>query len=216
MLLEAGPFSARLDRKTLYQDVSITLRENDFALLRGPSGSGKTTLLRQVVGLHPAPRAQRKLLGRPFSPEELPAFRRQCLYLSPNAPMLPGSIEENLRFPFGHKLAQAEFDPSLARRLCQSLGLGHLRWEQDVKRLSLGERHRLALVRALVWRPAVILADEPFTGLDQANLQAAWHALLSFSQEANRAVLCVSHAEQGPGVTRLLALENQSLVVKEA
>ncbi len=211
MLLEAGPFEAHTGRKLLYRDVFISLKEREFVLLQGPSGAGKTTLLRQLVGLLPAQGARRVFLGEEFLPEDLPRFRRYCLLLPANAPMLLGSIRENLLFPFKHKLARGTFKASKASELWKELGLGDLRWEQDVGSLSLGERHRLALVRALLWEPHVILADEPFSGLDKENFGRAWQALFKFSQKGGRAVLCVSHGEVGPGVSRTLVLEGQRI-----
>ncbi len=214
-LLSAGPFTAYAKDRLLYEEVFIEISENECVLLSGPSGSGKTTLLRQIVGLHPAPGAQRTLRGRSYSLRELPLFRRDCLFLSSEAPCLPGTIEENLRFPFELKLARDDFDPEKARTLLKAVGLAHLSPGQEVQSLSLGERHRLAMVRAILWNPCVILADEPFTGLDEKTFQASWNLLKGeFLQRPGKALLIVSHDGLSADEVRHLYLRQGKLIAK--
>ncbi len=212
-ILSVGPLTARLNRKVLYEGVFIELAAGECVFLSGPSGTGKTTLLRQIVGLHPAPGAQRVLAGRSYATTEMPLFRRDCLLLPSGAPYVPGSVEENLRFPFELKLARGSFNAEKARRWLSELGLDHLSFEQQVSDLSLGERHRLSLVRALLWEPMVLLADEPFTGLDEENLKLAWQALKKFLGP-QRALLIVSHGDLLGPVDRELHLENGRLEEK--
>ena len=108
--------------------------------------------------------------------------------------MLRGTVRENLTFPFqqraGHSRTFAEQE---AQRLLGKVGLGVLSLDRDVALLSGGERHRLALVRGLLWDPRVLVADEVLSGLDPDSMQACFELLLSFSRQKDRLLICVLH-----------------------
>ncbi len=193
-----GPFSAIVeDRRVLFENVEISLPDSVFATLSGPSGCGKTTLLRMAAGLIHAPHATRRLADQEFPAESLPLWRSRVLLMMQDAPALDGDVEANLKFPFS--LANAgtrRFDLQHAREVMGQAGLGHIAMDHDVSMLSGGERHRLALVRAILWAPDVILADEPLAGLDRTSAERALEMLTEFARRPGRALLCVMH-EQG-------------------
>ncbi len=190
-----GPFSATAkDRRVLFENIEISLPDSVFVSLSGPSGCGKTTLLNMAAGLRQAPEATRQLCGQYFPDDRLPQWRSRVLLMMQDAPVLSGDVETNLRFPFS--LANAgtrRFEPERARELMQQAGLGHIAMDRDVSQLSGGERHRLALVRAILWSPDVILADEPLVGLDRASADRALEMLMEFAKRPGRALLCVMH-----------------------
>jgi ABC-type lipoprotein export system ATPase subunit len=68
--------------------------------------------------------------------------------------------------------------------------------DRDVRTLSGGERHRLALVRGLLWDPPVLVADEPLSGLDIDSAVACFELLLSFAHREGHAVLCALHSQE--------------------
>ena len=211
-LLWVGPLSFEENGRLLYKDVTVILPEATLVVLTGPSGSGKTSLLRQMVGLIPAKGARRCLEGREYLPSDISRFRAEVLLLSCGAAMIAGTIWDNLTFVFGLKnRGDRCFDESRARELMEYLGLGYLRWSQRVRDLSLGERHRLALVRALLWDPKVLLADEPFTGLDPESYTRAFKLLSRQARRPGRASLCVIHEPVPKGVDILFRLESGGL-----
>ncbi len=190
-----GPFGATSkDRRLLFENAVLELPDSVFALLSGPSGCGKTTLLKMAAGLSHAPGARRELAGEPFVSDMLPEWRSLVLLMMQDAPVLTGDVETNLRFPFMFVNAGSRrFERDQARSLLDRAGLEHIAMDHDAGQLSGGERHRLALVRAVLWSPDVILADEPLSGLDSKNASRCMDMLLEFAHRPGRALLCVMH-----------------------
>ncbi len=207
-LLKVGPLTARRGNKILYQGLSLVLYPGEIVQLKGPSGCGKTTLLRQIVGLEKS-EAKRILAGLEYSLSKIQHFRSLCVYLAPEAPVIEGDLRENLLFPFSFKTNQKKKKIS-PEALLKRLGLNYP-LTTPAARLSTGERQRLALARALIFEPLVILADEPFSALDQENFEKAFYLLQAFAQKGKRAVLCVSHQEL-PKKTRTLTLKDGNLI----
>lgn len=210
-LLEAGPFHAVGDSgRVLLDDVSVRLAAGALAVVAGPSGAGKSTLLRALCGLSPAAECRRRLAESEFADTRLPEWRAQVTLLAQDAPMLAGSVEENLSFPFGSRAGRdRSFDREAAHRLLAEVGLVDLAWQREVRTLSGGERHRLALVRGLLWDPPVLVADEPLSGLDAATAERCFARLAAFARRDGHAALVVLHdpalAELADRVLRLEA-----------
>ncbi len=206
-LLKVGPLSFISTRKKFFEGLFLCLFPGDFVHLKGPSGSGKTTLLRQIVGLEPS-EAKRYLEGKLYLPQEIASFRSRCLYLAPEAPVFEGTVEENLFFPLRFRHHRAKKIPQ-PLEILKKLGL-RVSLKTPASLLSTGEKQRLALARALLFDPDVILADEPFSALDQENFEKAFMLLYSFSQSGKKAVLCVSHGNL-PKSTRIFLLSHGKL-----
>ncbi len=209
LLMRCGPLTGRDgEGRVLFEEVTLELEEGRLTVLEGASGSGKTTLLRQVAGLVPAPGAGRRLGEREFGLAELPPWRSVVTLLAQDAPVLPGILRWNLEFPFALRNAgDRRFDEDRARSLLDSVGLAGIPWEREAASLSGGERHRVALVRALLWDPPVLLADEPFSGLDPDMARICSELLHRQARRAGRAVLAVLHDPAlGAGADRKLRL----------
>ena len=147
---------------TLALDLAFDLGPGIAAVL-GPSGAGKTTLLRSIAGLH-------RLHGHVVVAGEIwqderrftPPHRRQVGYVFQNAAILPHlSVAQNLEY--ARRRAGAE--PHDLRRTIGMLGLEPLLGRSPAT-LSGGERRRVAVARALLTRPRLVLLDEPLSGLD--------------------------------------------------
>ena len=140
--------------------------------LSGPSGSGKTTLLEALVGLRQDASAAILLGGVPLGEWEPHAARACFSYAAQDAPVLSGTVRENLRL--GEALAldeemwEALFDAGIDERV-RALPGGLDAWlGEDGVRLSGGERRRLTLARAYLRTAPWLLLDEPTEGLDRA------------------------------------------------
>lgn len=214
ILLRCGPLRAEDgEGRRLYTDVTVTLDEECLTVLEGPSGGGKSTLLRQVAGLSPANDVTRELSGRRWDGKELPGWRSEVTLLMQDAPIIPGSVLENLNFPYELKLAgERAFDGKRAGELLEEVGLESIALDRSASTLSGGERHRLAIVRALLWESPVLLADEPLSGLDGPRASRCFNLLREHAQRPGHAVLCVLHDPTlGRVADRRLRLEAEGL-----
>lgn len=193
--LECGPLTARTgEGRTLFENVSLSLEDSQCVCLDGPSGSGKSTLLRHLTALAWSPGATRRLDGKPYRSTDLPVWRSQVSLVAQDAPTIRGSVLDNLSFPFRQRAGcEKKFAVQAARELLAQVGLGEVPLDRDAAQLSGGERHRLALVRALLWNPPVLVADEVLSGLDPDAVDACLGLLIDFSKQQGRLLICVLH-----------------------
>lgn len=215
-LVEAGPFRATDgDGRVLFDGVTVRLAVGALSVLEGPSGAGKTTLLRKVAGLDPEGAATR-FLGETERATDMPGWRARVTLLAQDAPVLPGTIEDNLRFPFEQAQGRDRvFDRALALDLLRTVGLEAVPLDRAANELSGGERHRVGLVRGLLWDPPVLLADEVLSGVDPAAAEACWDLMTAFARRPGRAMLAVLHdATRADRADRHLRLDPSGLVTR--
>ncbi|PWE34442.1 spermidine/putrescine ABC transporter ATP-binding protein [Maritimibacter sp. 55A14] len=157
-------FGRGADGVTALDDVSVTIRENEFFTLLGPSGCGKTTLLRLIAGFE-LPSAGRILLdGAEIG--HLPPYRRPVNTVFQNYALFPHmTVAQNIAFGLEMQgKPTAEIGGTVARMLdlVKMERLADRRTDQ----LSGGQQQRVALARALAPHPKVLLLDEPLSALD--------------------------------------------------
>lgn len=190
------------------RQIEVTVTPGEWVVVTGPNGSGKTTLLRLMAGLCRPDRGQ-VVCRIPDAPSTRPPIG-----LVGHRPMLYGelTVEENLLFFarfFGWRSA-AERIP----RLLEEAGL-LLRRRHLVKTLSRGLEQRVALVRALLPEPALLLLDEPTSHLDAAGRQWLENALLEQHRRGTTIVLA-THEESLTGrATRRIGLQQGRVVTDE-
>jgi cell division transport system ATP-binding protein len=170
------------DGPELLRDVSFSLEPATLTFLIGQTGSGKSTILRLCNGREKPSRGQIITLGSNISEtsgSELAALRKRIGIVFPDS-HLPGhlSVFDNVALPLrlaGHKLSAYGKD---IKELLSWAGLGEKAQEKPVA-LSSGEKQRVAIARALAGKPDLLLADEPFTGLDDEAGQRVSRLLLN-------------------------------------
>jgi putative ABC transport system ATP-binding protein len=182
-------------RSILLHPADFSLHEGDRAVISGPSGSGKSVFLRALALLDPVDAGRVLWRGEPVARARVPAYRRRVAYIAQRPAMLDGSVEDNLRYPFGLKVYRdLSFDRAAAMRLAAAASRGEDFLDKRASDLSGGEAQIAALIRVLQLAPDVLLLDEPTASLDPDSareieaLIAAWSA-----GEPARARIWISH-----------------------
>ena len=150
---------------TVVDALDFHVARGEFVSLLGPSGSGKTTLLMMLAGFETPSGGSIHVDGRRI--EHLPPYKREMGVVFQNYALFPHmTIAENVGFPLKMRgVARAERDARVKRAL-DLVRLGHLA-DRRPSQLSGGQQQRIALSRALVYEPKVVLMDEPLSALDK-------------------------------------------------
>lgn len=193
-MLSASDLRRTVAGRVLWQGLNLNVAAGDRVAVTGPSGSGKSLLLRALAGLDPLEEGEVTLHGRSQSRWPMPEYRSQVMYLPQRPAFGGGSVLDELRRPFGLKIhAGRPFPQDEAERWLAALGRPDF-LNLSVTTLSGGEGQLLALVRALLLGPSVLLLDEATASLDPDATRAAEAALAGWcAQESSRALLWVSH-----------------------
>ncbi|MCE2440883.1 MAG: ABC transporter ATP-binding protein [Candidatus Latescibacteria bacterium] len=200
MMLRAEQVSKRYGEVSVLRDVSFEVSRGQSVAVVGPSGSGKSTLL-HVLGTLDRPNSGRvEIDGR--APYDLPArelarFRNRGIgFVFQDHHLLPQySVLENVLLPtlaFGNAGACGE---DRARKLIERVGLAH-RTEHRPAALSGGERQRVAVARALVNGPALLLCDEPTGSLDRARAHEVCDLLFELHAQEETVLIGVTHSPE--------------------
>ena len=183
----------QLTRGEFTLDAGFSTPAQGITALFGPSGCGKTTLLRCIAGLEPMARGNVRLGHTSWQDEHtfVPAHRRGIGYVFQEANLFAHlSVRDNLLYGYRRSgTEQAGVDPE---RIIERLGIVRLQ-QRTVQNLSGGERQRVAIGRALLSAPRLLLMDEPLAALDRDSKQAIMTCLQQLSQELAIPVLYVSH-----------------------
>ena len=180
---------------TAVHPLDIGLEERQLTLVSGHSGSGKSTLANMLAGILTPTAGHVRLDGTDLyslRDEERSRLRNERIGLVPqgHTALRALTVLDNVLLP-SILYAKAEAPADRARELLAAVGLGDLA-DAAPTELSGGELRRMAIARALLMDPAIVIADEPTAGLDSVNATAAL-TLLRDAADRGAAVLVVSH-----------------------
>lgn len=190
-------FGSADSRTVALQQADFDARLGELMMLVGPSGCGKTTLLSILTGTLHADTGESNVLGYrlgTMSQAELTRFRREHIgFIFQDFNLIATlSVWENVAVPLliqGCGRREAE---TRARAILAQVGLQG-REDEPPKRLSGGQQQRIAIARALVHAPTLIVCDEPTSALDSHTGQQVMGLLTAFARDPRRTVIVVSH-----------------------
>ncbi len=177
----------------------LHLRPGEIIHLSGRNGAGKTTLLKIIAGLQAPDRA---LIGegnaRITWQRAVTRLRRQVVYLHQRPFMFDASVADNLGYGLRATGVARHAIGARVREALDKAGLACMA-QRRARTLSGGEQQRLALARAWVLRPRVLLLDEPTANMDAQSRQQTWELLGSILND-ELSMVVTSHEASGPGV----------------
>jgi len=180
------------------KDLNLSIAKGEFLTMLGPSGSGKTTCLMMLAGFETATNGEIRLDGRPIN--QVPPHKREIGMVFQNYALFPHmTVGENLAFPLevrGMSKSDRETKIKRALDMVQMYSFMNRRPAQ----LSGGQQQRIALARALVFDPALVLMDEPLGALDKQLRELMQFEIKHLHESLGITVVYVTH-DQGEALT---------------
>ncbi len=216
-MIEAKNIVKRYGELEVLRDVTVSIGDGEIVAIVGPSGAGKTTLL-QIIGTLDSPQSGQVLYDGTdvlkLSQREMARFRNRNIgFVFQFHQLLPEfTTLENVAIPalIGGDQKSDAYDH--ARHLLDHLGLSS-RLEHKPAQLSGGERQRVAVARALINNPKVILADEPSGSLDMQNKQELHKLFFDLRDEFKQTFVIVTHDESlAANVDRVLHMRDGLII----
>ncbi len=183
------------DADPLCERVNLVIGDRDFVVIEGASGCGKSSLLRTMNFLQSPAAGDCLLGGVSMYDQDITSVRRMIGFVPQTPVMTPGTVGENLmlgfRFRAGSGIAPPD-NAGLIALLHQCL-LDGVSLDAPASTLSVGQRQRLALLRAELMQPTVLLCDEPTSSLDDRSRLVVENRLATLNRDRGIAIVLVTH-----------------------
>ncbi|MFZ0818332.1 MAG: ABC transporter ATP-binding protein [Candidatus Sulfotelmatobacter sp.] len=199
--------------------VSFSVQKGEFVTVVGPSGSGKSTLFYLLGGLTRADSGKVIMAGDDFATlsdaERTRIRKRKIGFVFQKFNLLP-TLDARSNIAIAQEIAgNGDRDPAFFLRICDLLGLKE-RLNHRPSELSGGEQQRVAMARALVNKPAIVLADEPTGNLDTENSNIVLKMLRQSNQELGQTVLMITHNPEAAKIgDRIIHMRDGNVVRPE-
>ncbi len=209
-MIETWNLTKSFGPRTALAGIDLLIREGEFVTLVGPNGAGKTTLLR-VLATIARPSSGSVRIGGVDPGRRGERVRGQIGFLSHRTLLYDDlTAEQNLRF-YARMYAVAEASVRIGD-LLEQLGLGARRRDR-VRTFSGGMKQRLAIARAVLHGPQVLLLDEPYAGLDPVAVETLTDMLVNLTGEGRTMLLATHRMSRGLAVgERVLVLHRGRLI----
>lgn len=203
-LLEVSELTRSFAARKALEGVSFSLRTGDCLAVFGPNGAGKTTLLRVLAGLLKPTAGSARLDGTPLPGG---AVTRSLVGVISHQTLLYSALSARENVMFAARLHGTDAPDARAAAALGRMGLSE-RADIPVRALSRGMQQRVSISRAMVHSPRLLLADEPYTGLDESGARALTGLLQEVRATGTTVVLVTHNLAEG------LALATQAAVLR--
>lgn len=197
MLLEITGISFGHNGKILINNASLSVNPGELVIIGGPSGSGKSSLLRLLNRLNDPDCGSIYFNDKPLTDHVVVELRRQIHYLQQTPLMIEGTVKQNLLLPFTFQSSQkisVPTDEDLLAFLSQ-FELTDIALLDSAINLSVGQKQRLAFIRALLLEPKILLLDEPTSALDPQSRAIVEEHIERLAREQGIAIILVTHLD---------------------
>jgi putative ABC transport system ATP-binding protein len=187
------------------EGLDLSVEPGEFVMIQGASGSGKSTILRLICRLQ-APVAGTILFREKPVVSIKPSLLRSSICYVPQVPvMVEGSVADNLLLPFSFEANRSGRKPSTdeIESMLHRFYLGEISPTQSAQNLSVGQKQRLALMRALLQGPELLLLDEPTSALDRESSTMVFSIIERLNTEEGKTVIIVTHSDYSPHVPQM-------------
>jgi heme exporter protein A len=205
-VIRAMKLGKSLDDRRILHDINLEIAAGEFVGLLGANGAGKSTLLKIIATLMPPSEGEIELFGQ--QPNRNAVAVRAKIGLVGHQPMLYRDLSARENLGFFARLYSLQDPDKRAERMLRMVGLLD-RADDPVKNFSRGMTQRVSIARALLHDPALILADEPFAGLDAPSVQAL-EGLLKQLSTSGRTIVMVNH-----DIDQSLQLADRAVVLRQ-
>jgi len=197
----------------LLQDINLSVEPGEYFILLGPTGAGKTVLLEAIAGLHPLLDGSISVDGAEVT--RLKPEKRGIGIVYQDQVLFPHmSVEQNIAFGLKSTKCPREEIATRVRRMAELIGITDL-LARDPTTLSGGEKQKVALARALVTEPRVLMLDEPLSALDPETKENLQHELAEVHRRLKVTMIHVTHDfEEAIAVGDRVAVINEGRIAQ--
>ncbi len=196
-LVEFKNVTKRFGNRTILDGIDLTIHEGEITTIIGKSGVGKSVFLKHIIGLLTPDAGEILFMGRPLASmnrKERQAMKQQCSYMFQHNALFDSlTVFENIALPLREKTSlHPQVIAGKVNAKMEQLELGEVGHKYPTQ-LSGGMQKRVALARALINDPKIVLFDEPTTGLDPIRKNAVLSMVAHYQQRFNFSAVLVSH-----------------------
>lgn len=180
--------------KVVLDNINLEVKKGEFVTILGPSGCGKTTLLRLIAGFHTPNQGCIEMNGEDIT--EIPPFKRQLNTVFQRYALFPHlDVYDNVAFGLKLKNVPKEEIATRVRKVLKMVSMTDYE-DRDVNSLSGGQQQRIAIARALINQPQVLLLDEPLAALDLKMRKDMQIELKEMHQKLGTTFIYVTHDQE--------------------
>lgn len=203
--------SVSLDGKSILSDISVNLKSDDRICIVGPNAAGKSIFSKALCFLVPF---QGSIMWDGVPAENTLEYCRRSSYLSQNPYFFKGDVLYNLALPLEMRGISTKDSRESVKKQLRDFNLYHL-LNENPKKLSIGQRQRLALIRSIVTNPDLLVLDEPTSAIDPESKIWLENTISDFWKQNNMCLLWITHdlLQAKRLADRLLVIRKGSLVL---